>query len=199
MCSGMGGCTSCGSCSAKPRPARTDGMRGMTWNPAPSPFYGTLDGSPRNQELINTYWAPVGAGVSSERQLGAIPGGWTQAEWSALTPDQQTAVLKADTQTQSEIRASIQSGVTAAVALIRAGIDAGQQQADRDRDLELARINANRDIQIARLKAENGQPIDTTTTETKEGTTASGSGGLLLVAAAGVAAFMFMGKKKKRS
>jgi len=200
MCGGLSGCTSCGSCrSAKPR--NTHGMQGMIWNPNPSPYYGTLDGTPRNQAMIDAYWAPAASsmGSLSQRSIGAIPGGWTQAEWSQLTGEQQTAVLNADAKTQSDIRASIQSGVTAAVALIRAGIDAGQQQADRDRDLELARINANRDIQIAKLKADAGQPIDTATTPvTKEGTT-QGSGGVMLLLAAGVGAFFLMGKKRSRS
>lgn len=93
------------------------------------------------------------------KPLGAIPGGWTETEWSRLTPDQQSTVLASDAKTQGEIRAAIGRGVDAAVALAQAAITAEQNRLDRERDLELARIRARENVDIARIQADSGQVV----------------------------------------
>lgn len=215
MCGGMGGCgcsANTGSCGVKGKAFRSlqESSSGgnLGWNPNPSPYFGNLNGSSRSQALIDTYWAPAGASMPfarpTRRALGAIPGGWSQAEWNALTADQQTAVLKADQQTQTDIRNAISSGVTAALALARAGIEAGQSQADRDLQRDLAQIASKERVDIAKVQAAAGQPITGTTNTSatdivKAGTAASSSTGtLLLVGGLGLAAYMFLGSGRRR-
>ena len=97
----------------------------------------------------------------------AAPAGLTQAQWSALTPDQRTQYVNADIKTQQDIRDALVGGFKTTADLILAGLKQGDTQAQRDHELELARIQASTEIERARIQADRdvklGPPLQTTT------------------------------------
>lgn len=231
----------CGSCAAKG--ARLDSSRGrqfnpglyaMGWNPSPSPYVDAWAMRARGRDVMSS-WTPAAAapylspGASStlparapalelvrsaEKQMGAIPGGWTQTEWDKLSETQKQDVLKQDAATQDAVRKMISSGIDAGVAIAKAAIDADQRERDRQRDLELARIKAKENTDIARIQAAAGQTVTGTTNTSTTSTTnttptqmtilpstsssSSSSTGVVLAAAAAGGILLLLARRKRR-
>ncbi len=119
--------------------------------------------------------------IARQKSLGAIPGGWTATEWATLTPDQQTAVLKADANTQTQVREAILAGAKSAVDIIVKAIETADAAADRENATEIEKIRAKLELDKAKLAAQTQielaklglPPTPTTPPQTKDPTPAT--------------------------
>jgi hypothetical protein len=110
---------------------------------------------------------------------GALPGGMTADQWSALTPAQQSAFIQQNAQTAEQrqtlyaglINAGVSNVQTVVSAVIAAQQASATTQSQKDMialqgqiDLEKARIQAQRDIAVAQLGQNPNAPPTTPTT-----------------------------------
>lgn len=100
---------------------------------------------------------PYGAnGHAAARPYGAspTPPELTAAQWTALTPEQQAAFLKADSETKNLIAQGVTAGAKAAVDLILAGIKSADDAANRSNATEIEKIRAANDLAKAKIQAQ---------------------------------------------
>lgn len=183
--------------------------------PAISPDYVKNYVDDRLKEYVRRN-DPMGLrAVENNKFLGALPAGLSYAQFSALTPDQQQTLLKADADQQAQIAAAVSSGATNTINGIFNTVK--QQQANddaaaqREHEYRMAQLQAQTQKDLAKINAAN-QPIalqapqqslalEKTPTDGSSGSSGSGSGGsgsssggsgMLMLAAAAAAAIFFM-------
>jgi len=114
-------------------------------------------------------------GSEITKAFGAIPGGWSTAEWATLTTDQKIAVQSGDATTQAQIREAIQAGAKSAVDLLVQAIKTAEAAADRAGATEIEQIRARNALELAKIQAAtqielaklgNRQPIELTPVKT---------------------------------